>query len=139
MMGARPLYALLGFAGLIPFVLPAAMVVAGTGDVGLAQKIAEVYALAIIAFLCGSWWGLGLPRRHGALLLLSNLAFLLALAIFLFAVQWWSLAAAILLTALCLTEFATRWFAGLEPGYRRMRAILTAIAGTSMLSLHFAA
>ncbi len=139
MTGPRPVYALLGFAGLIPFVLPAAMAVAGAGDTALAQRIGEVYALAIIAFLTGSWWGLGLPRQHGTLLLLSNLYFLLALAIFLFAREWWSLAAAALLAALFLTESASRWFAGLEPGYRRMRAVLTAVAGASMLTLYFAA
>lgn len=139
MSGSRPLYALLGFAGLIPFVVPAAMAVTGVGDTALAQGIGEVYALAIIAFLSGSWWGMGLPRRHGGLLLLSNLYFLLALGIYLFAGQWWALAAAALLAVLFFIETGSRWFTDLEPGYRTMRAALTAIAGASMLTLHFAA
>ena len=135
----RPVYALLGFAGLIPFVVPALMIVAGTGHSELALRIGEVYALAIIAFLTGTWWGMGLPRQGGGLLLLSNLYFLLSLGLFLFAAQWWSLAAAGLLAVLFVTESGTRWFTELQPAYRRMRAVLTAVAGASMLTLHFAA
>jgi hypothetical protein len=138
MSGSRHLYTLLGFAGLIPFVVPAALVALDSEWASLARQIGEVYAFGIISFLCGSWWGMGLEREKGKPLLLSNLYFLVALFIFVFAIQWWSLSAAILLMSLFLGENSSTLFPEISPRYRKMRAILTLVASLAMLTLHLA-
>ncbi|MDH4041624.1 MAG: DUF3429 domain-containing protein [Gammaproteobacteria bacterium] len=62
----------LGLAGLIPFCLaPVAM----SQDVHHAWLYAELlanYALAIICFLVGIWWGLALIRRSVGAMVISN-------------------------------------------------------------------
>jgi hypothetical protein len=45
----------LGYAGLIPFVIPAVLVIAGSDHADLSTSIAEIYAFGIICFLTGSW------------------------------------------------------------------------------------
>ena len=138
MSRCRHYYTLLGLAGLIPFVVPAALVVLETRWAPLALEIGRVYAFGIISFLCGSWWGMGLTRDNGKPLLLSNLYFLAALFIFLFAPLWWPLAAAILLMSLFFAENSATLFPDISPGYRKMRALLTLVAGLAMLTLHLA-
>ena len=130
---------LLGYAGLIPFVIPALVVVIDTEYSNLASRIAEAYAFGIISFLTGSWWGVALTRNSGKALLLSNLYFLVGLLIFVFALQWWALAAAILLMSIYFAEQTSPVFSDLESRYRKMRGILTMVASASMLTLHLAA
>ena len=130
---------LLGYAGLIPFVIPALVVVIDTEYSNLASRIAEAYAFGIISFLTGSWWGMALSRGAGKALLLSNLYFLVGLLIFVFALQWWALAAAILLMSIYFAEQTSPVFSDLESRYRKMRGILTMVASASMLTLHLAA
>ena len=129
---------LLGYAGLIPFVAPAVIVVFDMEYSNLALRIAEAYAFGIISFLTGSWWGMGLNRACGKTLLLSNLYFLVGLLIFVFALQWWALAAAILLMSIYFAEQISSIFKDLDNRYRGMRGILTMVASTSMLTLHLA-
>ena len=138
MTRSRHIRSLLGFAGLLPFVVPALLVVLQTRWAPLALDIGHAYAFGIISFLCGSWWGMGLERDDGKPLLLSNLYFLVALFIFVFAAQWWSLAAAILLMGLFFAENSSTLFPEIRSGYRKMRAILSLVASLSMLSLHLA-
>ncbi len=104
MKSASTLIILLGYAGLIPFVLPAGMLMFSASYSAELTQITNVYALAIICFLCGSWWGLALPLSKNLALLLSNAYFLVAFFSFIFAPQWWSLIAAILLMGLLLVE-----------------------------------
>ena len=130
---------LLGYAGLIPFVIPALVVVIDSEHSTLALRIAEAYAFGIISFLTGSWWGMALSRGAGKALLLSNLYFLVGLLIFVFALQWWALAAAILLMSIYFAEQTSPVFSDLESRYRKMRGILTMVASASMLTLHLAA
>ncbi len=131
--------ALLGYAGLIPFVFPALVVVLDSEYSALALRIAEAYAFGIISFLTGSWWGMALNRDAGKALLLSNLYFLVGLLIFVFALQWWALAAAILLMSIYFAEQTSPVFTDLESRYRKMRGILTMVASASMLTMHLAA
>ena len=126
----------LGYAGLIPFLLPAALVMAGSAQAGIASTIAQSYALAILCFLCGSWWGMAQRSAISTTLLLSNAYLLLALAIYLFANEWWALAAALLLAGAWLCEQSQQLFPDFPQAYRRMRATLTLLAGASMAVIH---
>lgn len=139
MVSSQRIMLILGYAGLIPFVIPALVVVIDSEYSTLALRIAEAYAFGIISFLTGSWWGMALTRDAGKALLLSNLYFLVGLLIFVFALQWWALAAAILLMSIYFAEQTSPVFTDLESRYRRMRGILTMVASASMLTLHLAA
>lgn len=127
----------LGYAGLIPFVAPAALALAGSTQAPPASFIADSYALAIVCFLCGSWWGMAQASGRRATLLLSNAYLLLALALYLFTPDWWAIAAAALLTGAWLCEQSPRLFPAYPVEYRRLRAVLTLFASTSMLVVHF--
>jgi hypothetical protein len=126
----------LGYAGLIPFLLPAGLVLVGSSQAGIASQIAQSYALAILCFICGSWWGMAQRSAVSATLLLSNAWLLLALAIYLFASDWWALAAALLLAGAWLCEQNRLLFPDFPQAYRRMRAILTLLAGASMVVIY---
>lgn len=131
----------LGYAGLIPFVVPAALVLGGIGQAELWQSIAGAYAFGIIAFLAGSWWGMALAPIPAArvVMLLCNVYFLLALACYLLAAQFWPLAAAALLLAIFFTEQNTPLMPPFTRRYRKLRGNLTLIAGGAMLALYVGA
>lgn len=129
---------LLGYTGLIPFVVPALLVSTDSEYAQLSRVIAQAYAFGIISFLTGSWWGMALKDDLRAPLILSNLYFLVALLIFLFAPAWWSLAAAVLLLGIFFTEQHSSLFPRFSVHYRTMRTILTLVAGGSMIVLHLA-
>ena len=122
----------LGYAGLIPFVLPALLVLSGSTHGTVATQLAGTYALAIICFLVGSWWGMAQTSGVRATLLLSNAFLLVALLLYLLASEWWSLAAALLLMGAWVCEQSSRLFPAFPQDYRRMRAILTLVAANSM-------
>ncbi|MDX1734080.1 MAG: DUF3429 family protein [Halioglobus sp.] len=62
----------LGWAGLLPFAA-APLLLGARGDLApLIGPAIAAYALAILCFLVGAWWGIALLRRHPAILLLSN-------------------------------------------------------------------
>ena len=135
---ARSTSRLLGIAGLIPFLVPALLAVAGSPNAALAGDIAGAYALAIICFLTGSWWGMAQPDGGRATLILSNLYLLLALSCYLALPTWWPLLAALLLLGAWACEQSAALFPDLGPAYRRLRNLLTPIAAASMLVLQFA-
>ena len=137
-MSARTLITGLGYAGLIPFVIPALLVLAGSAFSGFAITTAETYALAIICFLTGSWWGMATGPGKQAGILLSNVYLVIAFLLMLLAPAWWALAAAILLLGIFALERSQSLFAVLSDYYRHMRAVLTVIASASMLVIHFA-
>ena len=58
MTASKPVTRILGYAGLIPFVLGALFAFGASPYALLAREIAETYAFGIVCFLCGSWWGL---------------------------------------------------------------------------------
>ena len=126
----------LGYAGLVPFAVPAALLLTGSAHADLASTIASGYALAILCFLCGSWWGMAQATALRGTLLLSNAYLLLALALYLFAAEWWALAAALLLVGAWLCEQNSTLFPAYPGEYRRLRTILTLGASVSMAVLH---
>lgn len=128
----------LGYAGLIPFIVPAAMIAAGSDHSAFLVSFTGAYAFGIICFLTGSWWGMALVPGSRSALLLSNLHFLIAFFIFLFASQIWSIAAAVLLLGVYLAEQHCSLFSEFPKAYRKMRAILTLFAGVSMLGIQIA-
>lgn len=117
----------LGWAGIIPFV--ALPVVAVTGAPGPIRQMLVGYAVAILAFLCGSLWAGALKRtaEAPAPLIASNILVLAALPALLMplnaAAGWLALMFALQLAA------EWRWVLTGHPGwYRRMRLILSAVA-----------
>ena len=129
----------LGYAGLLPFVIPALLVAAGSGHAETAAAIAGVYAFGIVSFLCGSWWGFALTPTSGALQLLSNVLFLFALGAFLLAPGWWPLIAALLLAVIYLVERGSTAMPSFSDDYRVLRRNLSLVASLSMLTVQVAA
>ena len=126
---------LLGYAGLIPFVLPVAWLAFGGEPYAWIGKLAGVYALGIICFLTGSWWGLGLGHRPRAAFWASNAVFLAAIALFVLLPEAWPLTAALLLLAIFALERIDGLIPATDSAYRGMRLRLTLVAGASMLGL----
>ena len=137
-MSARIIINTLGYAGLIPFIIPAILVVVATGDTDIAILVAETYAFGIICFLTGSWWGMASGPGNRVVIVLSNVYFIIAFLLMLFAPGWWSLAASILLIGIFGLEQKRSLFPALEGYYRNMRAILTLFSSGSMLVIHLA-
>lgn len=137
-MLTRHVTRILGYAGLIPFVVPALLVLFGTQHASLSNSIAEAYSFGIVSFLCGSWWGMALRSGSRKTLILSNAYFIVAFLVFVFLPNWWSLTAALLLISISITEQSLVRLFALPRFYRRMRVVLTAVASASMLTLHLA-
>ena len=129
----------LGYAGLVPFVFAALLVASASPHASLATELVGSYALTIICFLYGSWWGMAQSSAVRTTLLLSNTLLLLALALYLFAREWWPLAAAGLLVGTWLCEQNRGLFPDYASQYRVMRTLLTLIAASSMAVVQLAA
>jgi hypothetical protein len=127
----------LGIAGLVPFVVPALLVVSGSALAAAAAQVAAAYALAIVCFLAGSWWGMAQAPGIRATLLLSNVYLLLALGLYLSAIEWWPLAAMLLLLGAWVCEQNKHLFPALPPAYRHLRTLLTLVAAGSMGVIQF--
>ena len=138
MLAARRTVYSLGLAGLIPFVVPALVLVLHHEQSALAQHIVNVYAFGIICFLCGTWWGMALREGNRRALLLSNLIFLIAFFGFFILPHWWALMACLLLVSLFIIELNTSIIPAFSSDYRTLRATLTLVAGASMLSVFLA-
>lgn len=137
-MSPKPAMITLGYAGLIPFVIPALMILFGHEHAELLTELIGAYAFGIICFLAGSWWGMGLRPGLQGTLVLSNFYFLIAFSVYLFAAQVWLLAAAVLLIIIFLSESMSSLFPGFPSGYRMMRGVLTLVASASLLTAFFA-
>jgi hypothetical protein len=137
-MSTRIIINTLGYAGLIPFVVPAFLSGFDTGYNDIAILTAETYAFGIICFLTGSWWGMSYAPGKRLPIILSNVYFVIAFLLMLFAPTWWSFAAAILLISIFILERNKALFPVFQGHYRKMRAILTLFSSGSMLLLHFA-
>jgi len=124
---------LLGLAGLIPFCLAPLAIWC---DVHHAQLYAELlanYALAIICFLPGIWWGLALIRRSASALVISNIVVIIAfLARSLLSHPSFFLVCAALFAFTLLLERRHRLFTP-QPGYyARLRLGLSTVAATML-------
>jgi len=138
MTSARSVTNSLGYAGLIPFIVPAAMIAANSEHSAFLVSFTGAYAFGIICFLTGTWWGMALAPGSRSALLLSNLFFLAAFFIFLFVNQVWPIAAAIVLVGIYLAEQHSSLFSEFPKTYRKMRTVLTLLASVSMLAIHIA-
>ena len=137
-MSARAIILTLGYTGLIPFVVPALLVATGNVHSEFAVSTAETYALAIICFLTGSWWGIASAAGGRLAILLSNVYLVIAFLLMLLAPAWWSLAASVLLIGIFALEKSRSLFPVHESYYRGMRALLTFVASGSMLLIFLA-
>lgn len=127
----------LGYAGLIPFVVPAVLIILGSSHSQFLTSLTNSYAFGIICFLTGSWWGVGLLPGSRWALLLSNFFFLIAFFTFFLAIEVWALVAAGLLVGVYLAEQRSPLFPDFPASYRTMRALLTLIASGSMLTIYW--
>lgn len=137
-MSARCIIRTLGYAGLIPFIIPAVLVATNSAYSDFAIQVAEIYAFGIICFLTGSWWGMSCSNDNRTLIVLSNVYFVTAFLLLFFAPLWWSFAAFILLISIFSLEQKKSLFPLLPTFYRQMRAILTLFSSGSMLLIHIA-
>jgi hypothetical protein len=129
---------LLGYLGLIPFIVPAVLAIFNSDLSGTAIQVAEAYSFGIICFLTGSWWGMSCSNNNSALILFSNFYFLVALILLLLFPLWWSLASSLLLMSVFALEQKTSLFPSLPHFYRQMRGTLTILSSASMMVIHIA-
>jgi hypothetical protein len=135
-MSTRFFIRTLGYLGLIPFIIPAALVATNSVYSDFAIQIVETYAFGIICFLTGSWWGMSSAIDNRALIFLSNLYFVTAFLLLFLAPLWWSFAASVLLISIFALEQKKSLFPPLPQFYCQMRAILTIFSSCSMLVVH---
>ena len=127
---------ILGYAGLLPFVVLAGFVIA-LPESDNARLALDLYAFGIISFLCGAWWPVA-DMQQAAFwrILLSNVIFLAAFfAIVLVRDVWLPIAAALLVIILAIEQFSTI-LPTVSAHYRRMRTVLTAVASLSLLAAY---
>ena len=124
----------LGRAGLLPFVAAPLVMALLPEQARFAGDVLAVYALSIICFLVGVWWGLALIRRAALALLLSNAVVLVAFFGYLgLSGQGFLLLCSLLFPATVLLERFHQMFRPQPPYYARLRLQLTTIATLSLL------
>lgn len=136
------LFTVLAFAGAIPFTAAALL---SLGDVGIAMPsgdlygIAASYGLAIISFLAGTHWAFQLLRANETpfdLFISSNVAVVVVWLAFLALSMAWVLAIeAIAFVALLMVDYRLLKIGVVTELYFRARAIASAIATASLLTL----
>ena len=124
----------LGRAGLLPFcLLPLLLVIAPRHETLWVELLAN-YSLAILCFLPGVWWGLGLIRRQPQPLLLGNALVVLAFfARSLLGEAHFLLTAVALFLLLLAYERRHPLFKPQPAYYARMRLQLTSVACVGLL------
>ena len=126
---------LLGCAGLSPFLLAVVLVaVAGPGIASVVRPALALYALAILSFLSGAWWGIALLRRAPTMLIASNAVVVAAWAsvLVLDAGIAMLILAGLFVTGI-IVEGRYPVFAPQPAYYRRMRMWLTGVATVSLV------
>jgi hypothetical protein len=124
----------LGRAGLLPFcAAPLLMYLDPRHQLFYADMLAS-YALAIICFLVGAWWGLALIRRSPMALVMSNAVVIVAfLGHALLSTGMFFLLCAVLYPATVIVERRAWLFQPQPPYYARLRAQLTVVASAALL------
>lgn len=132
MIGHPATVQILGYAGLVPFVLLA--IAAVYLEPGLVQEILAIYSFGIFAFLTGSWWGIGLLRAASPVLVTCNLIFLIAAGLFI-ALEGrdWFIASSGLFVLLYVLESRLQVFQRQPVYYRVLRGRLTLVVSASLL------
>ena len=129
-----PVATWLGRAGLLPFIAAPIAMALYPEQLQFAGSVLAVYALSIICFLVGVWWGLGLIRREPSALILSNAVVIVAFFGYIgMPDRGFLLLCALLFPATVLMERSHRLFRPQPPYYARLRAVLTTVATLSLL------
>ena len=124
----------LGRAGLLPFCAAPLLIYLDPGRSDYYATLLASYALAIICFLVGSWWGVALIRRSPLALVSSNAAVIVAFfGHALLQTPAFLLLCAALYPSTVVVERRVRIFQAQPPYYARLRLHLTAVATVSML------
>jgi hypothetical protein len=124
----------LGRAGLLPFLMAPALVYLDPNHSSLYGTALASYALAIVCFLVGSWWGLALIRRGASTLVLSNAVVIVAFfGHALLPTPGFLALCAALYPATILVERRGRVFRAQPHYYASLRLQLTIVATASLL------
>ncbi|HET8612500.1 MAG TPA: DUF3429 family protein [Sphingomonas sp.] len=136
---------LLGAAGLLPpLIAIIARLAAGGGEpvAGALLKLAIFYAMLVLSFLGGIWWGVASARapeeKQSQLLVLAIAPPLAALALFILTTPLPLLATILLAILLAASPLADAWLASMEltpPWWMRLRVPLSLIMGALVLVL----
>lgn len=124
----------LGRAGLLPFCLLPMAVYVWPQNTALWLNLLANYSLAILCFLPGVWWGMGLIRRRAQPLLVSNALVIVAFfARSLLSERHFLLVAVGLFVVLLAYERLHSLFKPQPAYYARLRIQLTAVACCGLL------
>ena len=139
-----------GYAGLLPQIIAAAMVLSGSEYQWTGLALAYGYAAFIFSFIGGMWWGLGVTTRkddasaHG-IFALAVAPSLLALATYLpwiWGLTWPGPSLAYLGFFLLVSPLGDRWLSSrcaLPPGWMKLRWHLSLwLGGLTLLLAGFA-
>jgi hypothetical protein len=124
----------LGRAGLLPFCAGPLLIGLDPRHGMVYADVLASYALAILCFLVGVWWGLSLIRRSPLAMALSN--FLVVLAFFghvLLSTAAFFVLCAVLYPSTVMLERRMRLFRAQPPYYARLRLQLTVVATLTLL------
>lgn len=124
---------MLGLAGLIPFFLAPLALWQDTHHQRLYSELLANYALAIICFLPGIWWGLALIRRSSSALVISNVVVIVAFSArsLLSYSSFFLMVAALFVFTIILERHHPLFLP--QPGYyARLRLGLSAVAATML-------
>ncbi len=139
-MNTRTLYSALTFAGVLPFLACALLIIAGVQSIPAIGQLAQVvnsYGLAIVCFLAGIHWSIYLANQEDPpfnLLIGSNLIFLVAWFAFILGGTATSLATQVAaFIALLLIDRSLVKAAIISARYFRVRVIATLLAVLSLV------
>lgn len=139
MTGTRKEIQILGYLGLIPFVVLGVWPWIFAGQSDWVARALALYAFGILCFLLGSWWGIALLRNDANVSILSNLVFLVAAAgAVLLPPPVWFLLAAFLFLLLLVMERRLMIFNRQPVYYAKLRLHLSLAASASLLCNYWA-
>lgn len=125
---------LLGRSGLLPFCGATAMIYLQPQEVDFYAGLLANYAMAILCFLVGIWWGLGLIRRSPMALVISNAVVIVAfVGEVLLETRMFLILCAVVYPATVLVERRAWLFQAQPAYYARLRIQLTAVATVTLL------
>ena len=124
----------LGRSGLLPFLAAPVLLYLDPHHTTIYSAVLASYALAIICFLVGVWWGLALIRRANGPLIYSNAIVIAAFFGHVFLTdQAFFLLCALLFPLTVVVERSHTLFRPQPPYYARLRLQLTVVATVSLL------
>lgn len=139
MAAARREIQVLGYMGVIPFLVLGFWPWGYPNHAELATRVLAAYAFGIICFLLGSWWGIALLRKDAGINILSNIVFIAGAAAMIFLPPpLWLLMAAILFLLLIAVERSLAMFKPQPAYYARLRLTLSLAASVGLLANYLA-